>query len=64
MREIVIKIPEFKGIIPDEFKLHVLRAYKEFLLAFKSLVEKRIEKIEALEKELQEGKSIKKIEVQ
>jgi len=64
MKEIVIKLPEFKDVVPKEFKLHMLRAYKEFLIAFKSIIEKRIEKIEKLEKELQEEKSIKKIEVQ
>jgi len=63
MKEIVLRVPEPGEIFPREFKMHMVRAYKEFLLGLKSIIEKRIEKIEKIEKDLSEGKNIKRIEV-
>ncbi len=57
MREIRIRIPLPE--VPKEFKEHMANAYKEFLLAIRSVIDERIKKIE-------EGKEkrLKKIEVQ
>jgi len=58
MREVKIKIPAPEDVVPEEFKHHMTQAYKEILLAFKSLIDERIKKIESGEK-----KKIKKIEI-
>ena len=58
MREIKIRIPTAEDVIPEEFKHHMLQAYKEVLLAFKSLIDERIKRLESEEK-----KKIKKIEI-
>lgn len=63
MKEIKIRIPEPSDIFPENFSMHMLKAYKEFLLAFRELIDERIKKIEELERE--EGKKeIKKIEIE
>jgi hypothetical protein len=48
MREIRISIPEelFSFIIPPQTNEHLLRAKKEILLAFRSLIDARIEWLE------------------
>jgi hypothetical protein len=63
MREIKIRIPEPSDIFPESFSTHMLRAYKEFLLAFRELIDDRIKRIEELEKE-ESKKEIKKIEIE
>jgi len=40
-------INEIKGKFPEEAKEHLKNAAKEFMLAFKSILEKKIEKIES-----------------
>jgi hypothetical protein len=60
-REVKIKIPTPDDVLPDEFKKHMLQAYKESLLALKSLIEEHIKKIEELSAE---KKEIKKIEIE
>jgi|GEM_PF-428220 uncharacterized damage-inducible protein DinB len=62
-KEITIKIPaKFPEIIPKEAKVHMLNAYKEFLLAIKELTEEGIKRIEEEISESEE-KKLKKIEV-
>uniref|UniRef100_A0A7C4S8Q9 Uncharacterized protein n=1 Tax=Geoglobus ahangari TaxID=113653 RepID=A0A7C4S8Q9_9EURY len=58
MKEIKIRVPTPDDVIPEEFKHHMMQAYKEILLAFKSLIDDRIKKIES-----KENKKIKKIEI-
>ncbi len=60
-KEIKIKVPTPNEVVPEEFKSHMLNAYKEFLLAMRSLIDESIKKIE--EMEAKEKKEIKKIEV-
>ncbi len=57
-KEIKIRIPMPDEVLPEEFKSHMLNAYKEILLAMRSLIDEGIKKLEAKEK-----KEIKKIEV-
>ncbi len=38
---------ELKGKFPEEAEVHLKNAAKEFLLAFKTIIEKKIEKIES-----------------
>lgn len=57
MREVRIRIPTAEDILSSEFRRHMINAYKEVLLAIRSLIDERIKKIE-------EGKEkIKKIEI-
>ncbi len=58
MREIKIRVPTAEELVPEEFKVHMANAYKEFLLAIKSLIDDRIKKLES-----EERKKIKKIEI-
>ena len=39
------------GILPDEFKMHQRAARREMLLAWRSLLDARIEKLENVDKE-------------
>ncbi len=59
MREVKVRIPTLDDILPKEFKEHMANAYKEVLLALRSLIDAKIKKIE-------EGreKRLKKIEIQ
>ncbi len=59
MREVKVRIPTLDDILPKEFKEHMANAYKETLLALRSLIDAKIKKIE-------EGreKRLKKIEIQ
>lgn len=59
VREIKITIPEelFSLVIPEKAISHVLKARKEILLAFRSLIDA---KIEALEKKEQKKATKKK----
>ena len=54
MREIRIKIPTPDDIICGEFGKHMLKAYKEFLLAVASIPRRHVERIEELEKRIEE----------
>ncbi len=58
MREIKIRVPTAEDLVPKEFKIHMANAYKEVLLAIKSLIDDRIKKLES-----EEPKRIKKIEI-
>ncbi len=60
-REVKIRIPTPDEVIPEEFKSHMLNAYKEFLLAMRSLIDEGLRRIEELE--AKEKKEIKKIDV-
>ncbi len=63
MKEIKIRIPEPSDLFPENFSTHMLKAYKELLLAFRELIDERIKKIEEIERG--EGKKeIKKIEIE
>ena len=58
MKEVKIRVPTPEDVFPEEFRHHMMQAYKEILLAFKSLIDDRVKKIESEEK-----KKIKKIEI-
>jgi len=60
-KEIKIRIPTPNEVVPEEFKSHMLNAYKEVLLAMRSLIDESLKKIEELE--TKGKKEIKKIEV-
>ena len=63
MKEVKIRIPGPADLFPENFSTHLLRAYKEFLLAFRELIDDRIKRIEEIERE--EGKKkIKHIEIE
>ncbi len=59
-KEIKIRIPTPDEIVPEEFKVHMLNASKEFLLAMRSLIDEAIKRTERLESK---KKELKKIEV-
>ncbi len=61
-KEVKIEIPTLEDILPPEFTEHTLKAYKEFLIALRSLIDAQIKKIEEMEKK--EKKEIKKIEIE
>jgi len=64
-REIKIRVPTPEEVMPEEFRKHMLNAYRELLLAFKSLVDEHVRKVEELQKQCGEGKKeIKKIEIE
>ena len=54
MKEIRIKISTPDDIICGEFGKHMLKAYKEFLLAVASIPRRHVERIEELEKRIEE----------
>ncbi len=54
MREIRVRIPTPDDIICGEFGKHVLKAYKEFLLAVTSTLNRQVERIEELERRFEE----------
>ncbi|HIP25130.1 MAG TPA: hypothetical protein EYG81_01505 [Archaeoglobus profundus] len=56
--EIRIKIPKPNEVLPEDFRKHMLQAYKELLLAIRSLIDVQIKKLEKSEK-----KEIKKIDI-
>jgi len=58
-REIKIRIPTPDEVLPEEFKTHMLNAYKEILLAMRSLIDEGIRRLE----ESKEKKKIKQIEI-
>lgn len=60
-KEIKIRIPTPDEVVPDEFRMHVLNASKELLLALRSIIDEGIKKIERME--VKEKKELKKIEV-
>jgi len=54
MKEIKIKLLTPNDILRGEFGKHMLRAYKEFLLAMTSIFHSCVERIEKLEKQIEE----------
>jgi len=54
MKEIKIKIPTPDDILRGNFGKHMLKAYKEFLLAMASIPHKHVKRIEELEKRIEE----------
>jgi len=56
MREIKIKIPTPDDFLRGEFGKHMLKAYKEFLLAMASIPHRLVKRIEELEKRIEEKK--------
>ena len=61
-RELRVRVPTPEEVLPEEFRRHMINAYKEILLAFRSLVDERIRKLEEMEKKRGKRK-IKKIEI-
>ncbi|MFO7968216.1 MAG: hypothetical protein R6U44_11520 [Archaeoglobaceae archaeon] len=62
-RDVKLKIPTMDDILPEEFREHMFEAYKESLLAFRSLIDAQVKKIEKGETE-KESKVVKKIEIE
>ncbi len=58
-REIRIKIPTPDELVPEEFRSHMINAYKEILLAIRSLIDRRLKKLE----ESESKRELKKIEI-
>jgi len=54
MREIRIKIPTLDDFLCGEFGKHMLKAYKEFLLAVESIPHRHVKRIVELEKQIEE----------
>jgi|Deesub1362B_J571_1020462.scaffolds.fasta_scaffold00523_3 hypothetical protein len=61
-RQIKVNVPTVDEMMPEDFKKHMLEAYKEFLLAFRSLIDEQVKKIDEIEKG-EKRKVIKKIEI-
>ena len=55
MKVIKIKIPTPYDFLQGEFGKHMLKAYKEFLLAIASIPHRHVKRIEELEKRIEEG---------
>jgi len=61
-KQVKIQVPTPDEIVPEEFSKHMLNAYKEFLLGFRSLIDEQIKKVEDIESG-KVDKVIKKIEI-
>ncbi len=61
MKVVKIRIPEPNEFIPEDFRKHMINAAKEVLLAFRSLVDLNIKKLEELETKKE---NVKKIEIE
>ena len=59
MKEVKIKIPTPDDFVSGEFGKHMLKAYKEFLLAVASIPHRHMKKIEEFEKQTEERKKEK-----
>ena len=59
MKEIKIRIPTPNDFVRGEFGKHMLKAYKEFLLAMASIPRRHAKRIEEIEKRI-EGKGEEK----
>ncbi len=64
MREVKIVLPLPDDVLPDEFVVHLLNATRELLLAFRSLIDAGVEKIDEVESSLKERREIQKIEIE
>ena len=62
-KEIKIRIPTPDEVVPEEFKGHMLNAYREFLLAMRSLIDESLKKLDELESKSKQKKEIKKIDI-
>ena len=62
MKEIKIRVPTLDDVMPKEFRDHMRNAAKEVLLAFRSIIDDRLKKLEKLEKGLEDRK-LKKINI-
>lgn len=62
-RDVKVKIPTMDDVIPEEFREHLMEAYKEGLLALRSLIDSQVKRIEEGEAD-KENKVIKKIEIE
>ncbi len=67
-KEVKIRVPSpdevVEKAVPAEFRNHMLNAYRELLLAFKSLLDEHVRKVEEMQKAGGEKKEIKKIEIE
>ncbi len=61
-RVIRIRVPNPEEVLPEEFRVHVMNAYKELLLAVRSLIDEGIRRVEEMEKRSGK-KEVKKIEI-
>jgi len=62
-KQVKIAVPTADDVLPEDFRKHMLQAYKEFLLAFKSLIDEQVKKVEELESG-KKRKVIKRIEIE
>ena len=60
MKEIKIKVPEPKDLLPEKAIVHFANAYREFLLGVKELLDFTIEKAIEVERKGE----VKKIEIE
>jgi hypothetical protein len=54
MKEIRIRVPTLDDFFSGEFGRHLLKAYKEFLLAVASIPHRHVKRIEEFEKRIEE----------
>ncbi len=64
MRVIKITVPDPDEVIPEEFVKHMLNATREVLLAFRSLIDAGLAKLDVAEDIMKARKEIKKIEIE
>lgn len=62
-RDVKVKVPTMDDIMPQEFREHLMEAYKEGLLAFRSLIDAQVKRMEEGEAD-KESKVVKKIEIE
>jgi len=60
-RVIRVRIPDPEDVLPEEFKVHMINAYRELLLAIRSLIDEGIRRVEEMGKKGK--KEVKKIEI-
>jgi len=58
MKEIRIKIPTPDDFLRGELGKHMLKVYKEFLLAMASIPHRHVKRIEELEKRIEEKREV------
>jgi hypothetical protein len=64
-KEVRVRVPTPDDVLPSEFRKHILQAYKEFLLALRSLIDEHVKRVEEFESVIsEEKKEIKKINIQ
>ena len=63
MREIKIVVPDINDMLPEEVVSHLIKAFREVLLAMRSFIDASLEKLDTAEELVKAKKEIKKIEI-